>query len=219
MRISRKSSITLLGLILTSGVFLCGCKQPEFNPGQDIIPPPPIKPLADETMPLAWYYDWVDQEDRKGPEVDDMLFILSARGRSWREPAGPDGYAIRAILLDSNGQPTKVSGKIRVFVVQDPDRKDALPLFAWQLDCPETERRFVKDGWPGYLLQLDWEKGPSKASGTYMLVVRWVSADGKLRFTRNVVFEDVIGHEVTTTTRPIGALPVDRSGIAGQPER
>jgi len=186
-----------VGLALFSG---CAQSQPQKNLSPS--PPPAVLPIGGTERAEAWYYQWVTQADSPSETVTDMLFILGGRGRDWRGPAGPDGYAVRVILLGANGQPVTAEGNFQAFLVASPDKSNARAVCAWSLAAEQTERRLRHDRLSGYLLQLDWGQSPVASDDTFMLVIRWASLDGYSRFTRNVVFEEVLTRELITTTRP-----------------
>jgi len=165
---------------------------------------PPIAPSPDAGLAERWYYDWEEEGDLLvDGQVRDMLFSLSTRGRDWREPEGPDGFPVRVFLLDVLGRPVRGGGSLRAFLVQwphDPAAKKG--LYAWSIEPEQAQRCFRQDKVPGYLMRLDWGEAPPGRDGEFMLVIRWISSDGKHRVTRNLVFQDRIRHETTTTTRP-----------------
>ncbi|MBS3734625.1 MAG: hypothetical protein KGY99_06835 [Phycisphaerae bacterium] len=140
------------------------------------------------------YYQWVDEHDRlDGADIGEMLLLLGGGAREWREPRGPDGYVLRALLLDGEGKPTRRDGRFEVFAVHRPSGPEPLPLRAWTISAEQADKRYRKGITPGYLLELDWGYKPAPA-GLVMIVVRWTSANGAVRITRNVVFEDRMSH-------------------------
>ena len=163
---------------------------------------PPVRPSADAELARRWYYQWEMQEDiLAGGEVRDMYFVLGTRGRDWREASGPDGYPVRVFLLDELGRSIRAEGSLQGLLVRAPhDARANEALHALSIDPEGTRRRFRLDRIPGYLLRLDWGAGPP-GRGEFMLVIRWISADGGRRVTRNLVFPDRIEHheEITTT--------------------
>ncbi|MFW6133359.1 MAG: hypothetical protein ACOC8F_05630 [Planctomycetota bacterium] len=155
---------------------------------------PPVLPSDGQALADRWYRQWVDEPDRIGDgEVQEMVLLLGGAGREWREPKGPDGYVVRAILLDGEGSPTRTRGEFRVFAVHKPSGPEPRPLCAWTIPPDQAEPRFREGITPGYLLELDWGGRPAPA-GLVMVVVRWTAADGSARITRNVVFEDMMDH-------------------------
>jgi hypothetical protein len=146
-----------------------------------------------------------------------MLFILGTRGRDWRQPAGPDGYVLRAILLDENDKPVRADGMFRAFVVAGPNARDARAVKAWRIGPEQAARRFSEDQWPGYLLELDWLDGLPTRHGVFMLVVRWRGPDETARFTRNVIFEDVNYEQPYKRTLPPGAVEAPQGPAGGDP--
>ncbi len=165
--------------------------------------PPPVQPISDPLVARQWYYGWEKQENLLSTDqpVDIQLF-LTMRGRDWRSPDGPDGYAIRVCLLDETDQYVRAKGRLKAFVVHEPARATSRALHAWQVPADEAERR-IRGAPVGYILQLDWGDATPPRRGTCMLVVRWESQDGSCRLTKNYVFEDLIPNaSVETTTRP-----------------
>ncbi len=180
--------------------------------------PKAIKASDNRELAKRWYYQWVNEPDKRGTDVSDMLFVMGYRHRDWRPPAGPDGYALRAILLSKDDAGVAAPGRFQAFVVHRPRSSASEAIYCWDIDESESQRSFTDDKWPGYLLQLDWGGGLAGRSGTFMLVIRWTSSDGKVRFTRNLEFEDKISNEVSTTTRPAtGGGSAGVSNIATQP--
>ncbi len=164
---------------------------------------PAVAPSSDPTLARRWYYGWAEQEDvLTDCPVRRISVALTSRGRDWRPPEGPDGYAVRVFLLDHLDRYIRADGTLQAFVVQapfDPYAKKA--LYAWSVSADEAAGYFRKDKVAGYLLRLDWGDDPAAPRGTFMLVVRWVSKDGKCRIMAEpLVFEDRIEHEITTTT-------------------
>jgi len=154
---------------------------------------PPVEPAEAPGLAKLWYYGWVNEHDEiEDGDVRAMILVGPTSGRDWRHPAGPDGWAVRIVLLDHRGKPVRAPGTIEVFAVRDPERPTSEALYAWRLDEAETARRY-RMGWaPGYVLELDWGRRRPTRGGTFMLVVRWTRADGRNRLTRNCVFEDVL---------------------------
>jgi len=172
------------------------------------IPAPPVTAPVDADLASRWYYAWEREGDLLPPDgrVRDMFFILDVRGREWREPTGPDGYAVRVCLLDAEGRPIRADGALKAFLVYAPfDVDDKKALLAWSIDRQRAGRHFRQDQMPGYLLRLDWDGGSPPPGGEFMLVIRWLGDDGKYRLTRNIVFKDRIDDAISTTTRPAGS--------------
>ncbi len=187
------------------GLAGCGGAADGLTPEQA---PLPIRPVSDPQVAPDWYYGWVTQEDRTPDGAPrEMLLISTTRGRDWRPPDGPDGYALRAVLLDRSGRAVRAPGSFRVFLVREPDRATSEALLAWEIPPDEAARRFHEGILDGYVLQLDcgWgppgvppaqpAAGPLPRPGAYMLVVRWTAADGSGQVTRTVAFQDRIESE------------------------
>lgn len=191
---------TALGLVLAGCV--CGCERAMVNAPAALAPP--ITPSPNAELADRWYHNWETQDDvLAGSDVDDMFFILGLRGRDWRQPEGPDGYPVRVCLLNRVGQYVHAEGALYAFLVQAPaDPYAHRALCAWSVLPEEAERHFRQDKTPGYLLRLDWGPTPPQADGGLMLVIRWVSRDGKYRVTRHLAFMDGTSHVIQTTTRP-----------------
>lgn len=177
-----------------------GCSGPGAAPAVNLAPP--VTPRADADLARRWYYEWEGQPDAvAGGVVRDISIVLTSRGRDWRQPEGPDGYPVRVFLLNGLDQYVRADGAIQAFLVYaplDPHRNKA--LCAWSIDAEEARRHFRQDKVAGYLLRLDWGASPPARTGTFMLVIRWISKDGQQRLTRNIVFNDRIEHVITTTT-------------------
>jgi len=153
--------------------------------------PPPAEPLAQPELAEQWYYGWVTDRDVLDPAgVRDMIVIGTTAGRDWRPPDGPDGYALRAVLLDAAGEATRAPGSFKAFLVQEPARSTSRAIRAWWIRPDEAAERYAPGIMPGYVLQLDWGPEPPPPHGTYMLVVRWEARDANYRFTRNMVFAE-----------------------------
>jgi len=150
-----------------------------------------------------WYIDWADEGDISDKDVKDFLFIASPKGRDWRAPAGPDGYLLRVILLGRDEKPVRKDGKIQAFLVRNHGEKNAQAVCAWEISPEMAADYYDESTWPGYVLPLDWGKGPEKPEGCYLLVIRWTSADGKARLTRNTIFEEAVAIDTNTYRRSV----------------
>jgi len=166
-------------------------------------PAPPVLPIQAE-MADRWYRQWAYEEDIPGREVRGMSFSMSMSGRDWREPEGPDGYAIRVYLYDALSRTVKADGMLQVILVAAPG-PGARPLFAWSIDAGRMPEHFRPSKPPGYLLQLDWGAAAPPPAGSALLAVKWTSLDGSSCFIQNIIFKDRIRHAITTTTRPVAA--------------
>ena len=196
----RKKLSVWLMLIACAGIGAGGCA----GPGKPPTPPQPIPPVFDPARAEQWYRGWERQRDVPSNDVRDMVFFMGSRDRDWRNPVGPDGYAIRVILIGPEGDPQEVEGSFRVFLVKNPAEPGARATHAWLVPPEDIPRRFRAEGlWSGYVLQLDWGDGPAEPEQNYMLVVRWVSENEMHWITRNVQFpEEIVTHEVSVTSRP-----------------
>ncbi len=165
--------------------------------GRTLVAPPlapPIGPTGTDDLAEERYYEWVDESDvTEGSPVKEMVLMLGVAGREWREPAGPDGYVLRALLLDDEGRPSREEGRFEVFAVVHPAGPEPRPLAAWNITVEQADDRFRGGITPGYLLELDWGRPDPTPEGLTMVVVRWMDEDREYRITRNVVFEDMAG--------------------------
>ena len=189
-----------VGLAVLLATCALGCDGAQGRTGTNLAPP--IAPSRNEALADRWYHAWEKQEDVVADsEVRDMFFVLGTRGRDWRKPEGPDGYPVRVFLLDGLGRPIRAEGALHAFLVSSPlDVREKRPICAWSVSAEQTGKFFQEERIPGYLLRFDWGAGPPQATAEFMLVIRWVSSDGKCRVTRNIVFNDRIEHVITTTT-------------------
>ena len=198
-----RNAAARVGLVAAGLVLLVGCAGRKV----DLRPVMPVRPARDPRQAARWYHQWEHQPDLISEDIRRMELILSVLGRRRRARGERVVYSARAILVDEQGTPAKeVQGCLQAFLVEypdDPDRYKAVK--AWELDVAETHRRFVRVPMSGYALQLDWGDGPPPRPVQHMLVIRWVSKDGRSRFTRNVRFDEGITYEISTTTRPVGA--------------
>lgn len=198
---------------LLAGIFILGgCSTPTADAPSNIISP--VSPLSDQKIPRNWYLQWAQQRDIADKIVKDVVFLSSSKGRDWRDPSGPDGCLIRVILLDADGNPVYVPGRIRAFLIKDPDRNDASVISGWQIGPNEAQHYYDDNDFSGYVLPLDWGQGP-ESSGLLMLVVRWESPDGRARLTRNSIFEENIVAETSTYSRPVGGAGNGTGGSTG----
>ncbi|MFW6061277.1 MAG: hypothetical protein ACOC93_00560 [Planctomycetota bacterium] len=198
--------IAVGGILLLATSMMAGCM------GRSLVEPPMVEPiprlgpvegpdgamLESQAIAQRWYYGWVEQQDVTTEcPVQDMLLVLSTRNREWRVPEGPDGYVLRAVLLDEQGSPTQAEGAFQAFAVWHPGRPDHEALYAWSIPPELAEQRYSGGMLPGYVLELDWGvKHAPPPPGEAMVVVRWQSGDGTCRLTRNVVFEDRIDYGI-----------------------
>jgi hypothetical protein len=188
---------TLMSLALLTAAMTGGCA------GRPLVETPLEPPLDPVPSPAEqaenWYFAWEMQRDVTSSSPQSMLLIAGGEGREWRTPPGPDGYVVRAVLLDDRGRPTRAEGEFEAFVVHQPAGPDPEPLFAWSVSPAEAAKRYHEGITPGYLLELDWGPGATPPTGQKMLVVRWEGPAGQ-RITRNVAFEDGLDHGIQTIT-------------------
>ena len=111
--------------------------------------------------------------------------------------AGPPEGAGGVCSPHATSESIQIDGTIQVVLVARPDQPGARALAAWEIDPEQARARWRRILLPGYALQLD-RRLPARG-GEYMLIVRWTSADGKARITRNTVFED---HPDYVATQP-----------------
>ena len=189
-------------LICLCLLIACGCSTavPKVT-AKDTISP--VMPVAEKDFNKNWYIDWADEGDISDKDVKDFLFIASPKGRDWRAPAGPDGYLLRVILLDRDEKPIRKDGSIQAFLVRNHGEKNAYVMCAWDISQATAATYYDESAWPGYVLPLDWGKGPEKPEGCYLLVIRWTGPDGKSRLTRNTIFEEAVAIETNTFRKPV----------------
>ena len=165
--------------------------------------PSEIIPVVNADLADKWYRQWASQRDIPSDEVRDMVFMLGTQARDWRDEPGPDGYAMRIVLVGPEKEPVQAEGSIKVILVERPHHWSSQGAFAWHLSAAETRQRFRQDGISGYVLRLDWGSGPAQQRGIFMIAVRWIGKDGRTRLTRNIQFEEVVFHDRSATTRPV----------------
>jgi len=196
----------------------CSASLPQTSSQDNLIAP--ILPAGEKDsdknkIATKWYIDWADEGDISDKDIKDFLFIASPKGRDWRAPAGPDGYLLRVILLDRDEKPCRKDGRIQAFLIRNHGSRDAEPICAWDISPTMLSDYYDESAWPGYVLPLDWGKGPKKTDGCYLLVIRWISPDGKARLTRNTIFEEAVAVETNTYRRSVNAGGSSSNPVGG----
>jgi len=182
-------------LVLAVGI---GCVQGDR--AQDDLGPTPrlMMPGATAEQARAWYEVWLNEPDMAGDTHVQSAGLIGATVRS-----GQTGYSrllCRFALSSAESKLIRLDGPIRIILIARPTQPDEQIVGAWVLTAEQAGEHFRYGRLPSYHLDLYWPR--VAATGTYRLIVRWDSPDGKARQTTVISFEDTFGYD-TRTNNPI----------------
>ena len=166
-----------------------GCSQ------QATVPPPlsnPLQPMTasqltdpGKTVAAARTTD--------GPAVRDLLVMMSDVPQDFDSDGRLDGYVIRVMMLNREGQPIRQVGLLRFELIPDKRIGHVMPITVWEagpqrLPGDWRETRIL----PGYAFYLRWLPTNEPAQDDYLMKTTFWPLDGRGPISKSLLFRSML---------------------------